>query len=36
MPSTEARIIDLVDQTYTVASGQIGELAVRGPQVMLG
>jgi long-chain acyl-CoA synthetase len=36
MPSTEARIIDLVDQTRTVASGQIGELAVRGPQVMLG
>lgn len=36
LPSTEARIIDLLDGTRSVASGQIGELVVRGPQVMLG
>lgn len=36
LPSTEARIIDLRRGQETVAVGQIGELAVRGPQVMLG
>lgn len=36
LPSTEARIVDLNDRNRPVAVGQIGELAVRGPQVMLG
>jgi long-chain acyl-CoA synthetase len=36
LPSTEAKIIDLLDGTLVVNSGQIGELAIRGPQVMLG
>ncbi len=35
LPSTEARIIDLASG-QPVAPGQIGELAIRGPQVMLG
>lgn len=35
-PSTEARIVDLLNPKKEVATGQIGELAVRGPQVMLG
>jgi long-chain acyl-CoA synthetase len=36
LPSTEARILDLTDKRRTVKTGHIGELAVRGPQVMLG
>ncbi len=36
VPSTEARIVDLKRSTKEVATGQIGELAVRGPQVMMG
>jgi long-chain acyl-CoA synthetase len=36
LPSTEACIFDLANLKQTVAPGQIGELAVRGPQVMLG
>jgi long-chain acyl-CoA synthetase len=36
LPSTEARILDLTDSRREVKPGQIGELAVRGPQVMLG
>jgi long-chain acyl-CoA synthetase len=36
LPSTEARILDLVDGQREAPSGQIGELAVRGPQVMAG
>jgi long-chain acyl-CoA synthetase len=36
LPSTEARIVDLTRRTREVKQGQIGELAVRGPQVMLG
>ncbi len=36
MPSTEAAIFDLATGQKPVAVGQIGELAVRGPQVMLG
>lgn len=36
LPSTEARIVDLSSGNRTVPQGQIGELAVRGPQVMLG
>ncbi len=35
-PSTEARVVDLVKGRTEVPVGQIGELAVRGPQVMLG
>jgi long-chain acyl-CoA synthetase len=36
LPSTEARIMDLAKRSKQVKTGQIGELAVRGPQVMLG
>jgi long-chain acyl-CoA synthetase len=36
LPSTEARIVDLAHRSKEVPPGQIGELAVRGPQVMLG
>ncbi len=36
VPSTEARLVDLRSSKRSVAAGQIGELAVRGPQVMLG
>ena len=36
LPSTEARVIDLARRSKEVKQGQIGELAVRGPQVMLG
>jgi long-chain acyl-CoA synthetase len=36
LPSTEARVVDLKTGRKAVASGQIGELAVRGPQVMMG
>jgi len=36
LPSTEARIVDLARRSKEVKQGQIGELAVRGPQVMLG
>ncbi len=36
LPSTEARIVDLASGRREVEAGQIGELAVRGPQVMLG
>lgn len=36
LPSTEAKILDLTNKRKTVKAGQIGELAVRGPQVMLG
>ena len=35
-PSTEARVVDLLKGKKEVKVGQIGELAVRGPQVMLG
>jgi long-chain acyl-CoA synthetase len=35
-PSTEARIVDLRRGKQEVKVGQIGELAVRGPQVMMG
>lgn len=35
-PSTEARVVDLTKGTREVPVGQIGELAVRGPQVMSG
>jgi long-chain acyl-CoA synthetase len=36
LPSTEAKIIDLADSGKPVPQGQIGELMVRGPQVMVG
>jgi long-chain acyl-CoA synthetase len=36
LPSTEAKIISLVRGKTNMPSGQIGELAVRGPQVMKG
>lgn len=36
IPSTEAKIVDLTKRKRQVEPGQIGELAVRGPQVMLG
>jgi long-chain acyl-CoA synthetase len=35
LPSTEARIVDL-ESRRPLPPGQIGELAIRGPQVMLG
>ena len=36
IPSTEAVILDLARGRKPVQPGQIGELAIRGPQVMLG
>ena len=36
LPSTEAMIVDLARRSKEVKQGQIGELAVRGPQVMMG
>ncbi len=36
LPSTEAKIVDLSHRRKEVKYGQIGELAVRGPQVMMG
>jgi long-chain acyl-CoA synthetase len=36
LPSTEAVIMDLGRARKQVRAGQIGELAVRGPQVMMG
>ena len=36
IPSTDATIFDLETGTRQVAIGETGELAVRGPQVMLG
>ncbi|MEO8356107.1 MAG: alpha/beta fold hydrolase [Chloroflexota bacterium] len=36
LPSTEAMIVDLGGRNKEVKPGQIGELAVRGPQVMMG
>ena len=36
LPSTEAAIFDQETGTQQVESGQVGELAVRGPQVMRG
>ncbi len=36
VPGTDARIVDLATGTRTLPPGEIGELAVRGPQVMRG
>jgi long-chain acyl-CoA synthetase len=36
LPSTESMVVDLAHRSKAVPPGQIGELAVRGPQVMLG
>ncbi len=36
LPSTEARIMDLKSPRKEMEIGQIGELVVRGPQVMMG
>ncbi len=36
LPSTEAAVVDLARGGKAVEAGQIGELAVRGPQVMSG
>jgi len=36
VPSTEAAVVDLARGRKEVQPGQIGELAIRGPQVMMG
>ncbi|WKZ42011.1 MAG: alpha/beta fold hydrolase [Anaerolineales bacterium] len=36
LPSTQAAVVDLKTSSREVKPGQIGELAVRGPQVMMG
>jgi len=36
LPSTEAKILDLTGKQKEIKAGHIGELAVRGPQVMIG
>jgi long-chain acyl-CoA synthetase len=35
MPGTDARIIDLITGE-SLPPGQIGELSIKGPQIMLG
>ncbi len=35
-PLTDATIVDLSDPSKTLGVGEVGELAVKGPQVMLG
>ena len=36
LPSTQAVVVDLARGRKEVETGQIGELAIRGPQVMMG
>jgi long-chain acyl-CoA synthetase len=36
LPLTDQRVVDLEDRTKVLGSGEVGELSVRGPQVMLG
>lgn len=35
-PGTEAKIVDLTDPAVELSAGEIGQLAIRGPQVMKG
>jgi long-chain acyl-CoA synthetase len=35
-PITDATIVDLTDPTRVLGAGEVGELVVKGPQVMLG
>jgi long-chain acyl-CoA synthetase len=36
LPDTDERVVDLETGTRVLAAGEVGELEVRGPQVMLG
>lgn len=36
LPDTDQRLVDPDDPTRLLSAGEIGELAIRGPQVMLG
>ncbi len=36
VPDTDARVVDLVDGTRPMAVGEIGEMVLKGPQVMKG
>lgn len=36
VPDTDARIVDLENGTHTLSPGEVGELVIRGPQVMAG
>ncbi len=36
LPETECRLVDVSDGLHDVAAGEVGELVVKGPQVMLG
>lgn len=36
LPLTDQRVFDLTDRSKVMVAGDVGELAVRGPQVMLG
>ncbi|MCI4344002.1 MAG: long-chain fatty acid--CoA ligase [Thermoplasmata archaeon] len=36
LPETDQRVVDVETGTRTLPAGELGELAVRGPQVMLG
>ncbi len=36
MPSTDCRIVDLEDRSKVLPPGEVGELSVKGPQVMKG
>lgn len=36
MPNTDSRVVDVADSSKTLAAGEIGELAIRGPQIMKG